>query len=101
MKKYKVFIRGENFLMNVEGVKKKLGFYTARFVEANSEEEAGNAVMDMLRADLKFEKSALNDRSDSPVMYAQEIEELKSFDGYPYPGAGFIWFPSESEGNNS
>lgn len=40
MKKYRVFVRGENFLMNVDSVNQMLGFYTTRFVEAEDEQAA-------------------------------------------------------------
>ncbi len=97
MKKYKVFVRGENFLINLDGVNQKMGFYTTRFVEAESEEAAESAVMDLLRSDPKLIKGVLNEESDSPMMYAEEIEELKSFKGFPVPGTGFAFYPEEGE----
>ena len=72
MKKYRVFIRGENFLMNLDGMPQKLGFYTTRFVDAASEEAAENVVMDLLRGDSKLVNSVLNEGSDPPMMYAEE-----------------------------
>ena len=45
MKKFRVFVRGENFLINLDGVNQKLGFYTTRYVEAEDEEAAESAVM--------------------------------------------------------
>ncbi|HET6891788.1 MAG TPA: hypothetical protein VFH31_11850, partial [Pyrinomonadaceae bacterium] len=83
MKKYKVFVRGDNFLINLDGVNQKMGFYTTRFVEAQNEEAAEYAVMNMLRSDPKLVKGVLNEGSDPPMMYAEEIEELKSFKGFP------------------
>ena len=97
MKKYKVFVRGENFLINLDGVNQKVGFYTTRFVEAEDEKAAEYAVMDMLRGDLKLVKGVLNERSDPPMMYAEEIEELKSFKGFPVPGTGFTFYSEGSE----
>lgn len=96
MKKYKVLVRGENFLINLDGVKQKVGFYTTRFIEARDEEDAENAVMEMLRADPKLIKGVLNEKSDSPIMYAEEIEELESFEGCPVPGGGFAFYPAGS-----
>jgi hypothetical protein len=97
MKKFKVLVRGENFLINLDDVKQKMGFYTTRFVEAESEEAAENVAMDMLRHDPKLVKGVLNERSDPPMMYAEEIEELKSFEGFPVPGGGFAFYPEDSE----
>ena len=93
MKKYRVFIRGENFLMDLDGAPQKLGFYTTRFVEAANEEAAENVVMDLLRGDSKLVNNVLNEGSDPPMMYAEEIEEVKSFNGFPAPGTGFTFYP--------
>lgn len=88
MKKYRVFVRGENFLMNVDSVNQMLGFYTTRFVEAEDEQAAEYAVMDSLRSDPKLVGSVLNEDTDPPMMFAEEIEELESFKGFPAPGTG-------------
>lgn len=63
MKKFKVFVRGENFLINLDGVEQKMGFYTTRFVEAENEVAAEYAVMDILRSDPKLIKGVLCGRS--------------------------------------
>lgn len=97
MKKYKVFARGKNFLINLDGVNQKVGFYTTRFVKAENEEAAEYAVMDMLRNDPQLVKGVLNEESDSPMMCAEEIEELKSFEDYPVPNTGFAFYPEEGE----
>ena len=97
MKKYRVFVRGENFLMNCDGVNQIFGFYTTRFVEADDEEAAEYAVMDLLRGDPKLVGSVLNEDSDPPMMFAEEIEELESFKGFPVPGTGFTFYPAESK----
>lgn len=95
MKQYKVLVRGENFLINLDGVNQKVGFYTTRFVEAESEKEAEYAVMDMLRSDPELIQVVLNEESALPVMFAEEIEELESFKGLPVAGAGFSFYPEE------
>ena len=95
MRKYRVFVRGENFLMNREGRNQKMGFYAARFVEAQDEEEAVCAAVEVLRCDPKLLNSVLNQESDSPSMYAEEIEELEGFDSHPVPGNGFTFYAEE------
>jgi hypothetical protein len=97
MKKFRVFVRGENFLINLDGVEQKLGFYTTRYVEAQNEEAAEYVVMDMLRGDRKLAKGVLNDKSDPPMMYAEEVEEIDSFEGFPLPGTGFAFYPEVNE----
>jgi hypothetical protein len=97
MKKYKVFIRGENFLINLDGDNQMVGFYRTRFIEAENEEAAEYAAMDMLRRDPKLAKGVLNEQSDPPTMYAEEIEELSSFKDCRVPGTGIAFYPQESE----
>jgi hypothetical protein len=96
MKKFRVFVRGENFLLNLDEVDQKLGFYTTRYVEAQNEEAAEYVVMNLLRGDPKLQKGVLNDRSD-PMMHAEKVEEIDSFDGLPLPGTGFAFYPDEKE----
>lgn len=100
MKKYRVFVRGENFLMDVDSVNQMLGFYTTRFVEAEDEQAAEYAVMDSLRSDPKLVGSVLNEDTDPPMMFAEEIEELESFEGFPAPGTGFTFYPAESKNDS-
>lgn len=96
-KKYKVLVRGDNFLFNVGGTDQKLGFYTTRFVEAENEEQAEEKVIALLRDDPTLRGSVLNEQSDSPLMFAEEVVELKSFDGLKVPGGGFTFYPKDSD----
>ena len=95
MRKYRVFVRGENFLLNLEGRSQKMGFFAARFVEAQDEEEAVCAAVEALRADPKLLDSVLNQEADSPLMYAEEIEELEAFDIPPVTVNGFTFYSEE------
>ena len=80
MKKFRVFVRGENFFWESEGAVKRFGFYTTRFVEAADENEAELRAVDTLRQDEKLRGNVLNDKSDLPMLFVEEIEEIPSFD---------------------
>ena len=95
MKKYKVLVRGENFLINLEGEDQKLGFFTTAFVEGQDEEQAEQRAMALLRNDKEFRRSVLNEQSDAPMMFVDEIDELQSFEGVNLPRTGFSFFPEE------
>jgi hypothetical protein len=95
MRKFRVFVRGEHFLINLDGERRRVGFYTTRFVEAADENAAELAAIDLLRNDPQLVKGVLNERSDPPMMYAEEITELIDFEGCPVPGAGFAFFTEE------
>ena len=92
MKKYKVLIRGENFLINLEGKDQKLGFYTTVFVEGQDEEQAERRAIRLLQDDEDFRQSVLNEKSDAPMMFVEEITELKSFEGLNLRRIGFSFF---------
>jgi len=91
-------VEGHNFLIGVENEIRKHGFYTTRFVEARDEEEAETKVVEMLRNDASLVALTQNDRSDPPMMYVEEIEELKSFGEFNVPGSGFSWYPEQGGG---
>jgi len=68
----------------------KHGFYTTRYIEASDMSVAETIAVDLIRSELN--DVVLNDRSDPPVMFVKEIEELESFGNRLVPGSGFTWF---------
>jgi hypothetical protein len=54
MKKYRVFIRGENFIVRGDDQDQKMGFYTTVYVEALDEQSAEFKAMELLRSDQKL-----------------------------------------------
>jgi hypothetical protein len=90
--KLRVLVKGVNFLMEFEGIQRKLGFLTYRFVEAATPEEADGKVADLVRQDLRAKGIVLNDPADPPTFECVEMEEVEELE----PPPGFIWFdPSE------
>jgi len=53
--------------------------------------------MDILRGDPKLAKGVLNNKSDPPMMYAEEVDEIDSLENLPSPGTGFAFYPDEKE----
>jgi hypothetical protein len=97
MRKYKALVRGENFLINLDGEDQKLGFFTTAFVEAQDEDQAEQMAIGVLRDDQDFRKSILNVESDSPMMFVDEIEQVQSFEGQTLPRTGFSFFRKEGK----
>jgi hypothetical protein len=98
MKKYQVFVRGENFLMRFGEHEQKLGFYTTVFVEAQDSQSAEMQAVDLLRNDENLLTGTLNSKSDSPMMFVEDVEEFETFEGRSVPRTGFSFFPMEKEG---
>ena len=92
---FRVLLNGENFWLNMEGRPRRMGFLTTRFVEAKTPDDAELAAVDLLRSEGKLKP--LNDPSDSPRVFATEIEQVEQSDIPPVVG-GFTFFPDEGGG---
>jgi hypothetical protein len=92
---FRTLVRGENFLMSTDGKTERLGFYTTRFVEAEGPEGAEMAAVESIRADTQLAQAISNDRSDPPMIFVDEIQEIMETDILSV-GSGFTFFPTES-----
>jgi hypothetical protein len=91
---YRVYLRGENFLLVIDGTPTRLGFYTTRFVQASDRDGAELLAVDLIRREL--ENRIRNERSDSPMIFAEKIDVV---DGVvPQISSGFAFFPMDSSG---
>ena len=93
MKKYSVLIEGGNFLINIEGSALKCGFFTTRFVVAETNSAEKKKAIELVKLELK--DTVLNDVSDVPIMYVEKVIEVESFAGFSVPGSGFTWFQED------
>lgn len=99
MKKFRVLLRGENFLLNSEGVVKRFGFYTTAFVVSPNGDEAEKMAVELIRKDQRLQEAVLNDKSDPPMLFAEEIEEVDSFGEFEDKknrSLGFAFYDDES-----
>ena len=96
MGKFKVLINGANFLLNLEGREQKVGFYATRFVEAATADEAESAAVEMLRADEWLTSSTRNEKTDTPMLYVEEIVEVSRLKKDADVNTGFTFY-AESE----
>ena len=97
MKKFKVFVRGNNYLLRGIGkLPGKYGFYTTAFVETVNAEHAEAITVELLKNDSKLNKALENDASDSPVINVESVDEIESFDGCRLPRLGLAFFKEET-----
>ena len=92
MNKFRVLVRGENFEMKVEGAVKRLGFFVTRFVVAESQAEAETRAIETVSRDDRLRDSVLNDASNSPMLFADEIEEVSCLEDMERQDEGFAFF---------
>ena len=70
---FALLLRGENFLIRMDGVPERLGFYTTRYVRARNEEEAETRAVQMVRQ-AKSLRGNIRTASLTPMIYLEEIE---------------------------
>ncbi len=90
---FSVFVRGENFLTDVDGVAQRVGFFTTCHVEAVSAELAGERAVGLLRADPKLIGLARNPDDDPFRLVIEEVRPIETFAGLRLPRTGLAVFP--------
>ena len=97
MRKYRVTINGRNYLINVEGQPKRMGFFKIYFLEARDPQEAENLAVSKIVADPKWQGTLLNSADDPPMMCLDSLAELESFEGVESVGTGYIFYPDDPD----
>jgi hypothetical protein len=92
MHKYKVILHGQNVLTEVDGVRKRLSFYTNVFVEAFNVGDAETRAVTLLMDDSGLRKSSSNSTGDPVRFSVEEVHELESFDGVQLPRTGLAFY---------
>ena len=96
MKLFRCSICGENFPGILTGETDPIGFYTTRFVRADTPEEAEILALTLLRDDPRLQVDPTHRTSDTKV-YFEAIDELDEMpNGLKEPGGGYTFFPMES-----
>ncbi len=76
MKKFKVKLHGKNFLLNIDGEFKKLGFYATKFVKAENPQEAEKIAVILIHQNPNLRDAIINENTDRPTINVEEIEEV-------------------------
>jgi hypothetical protein len=84
---FRCFIRGENFPGEVLGESTAVGFYTTRFVDAESATEAEQIAVAALREDAALTVTS-EPRIKNAKVYFEKIEEMPA-DTERVPNTGF------------
>ncbi len=72
LNKYKVNIGGENFIVHLEGEKRRINLVRSYYLTAINEESAEHQALNELKKELT--NLVLNDIKDPPEMYVQSVE---------------------------
>ncbi len=90
MSLFRCLIRGDNFPGKLIGQKKLIGFYTTRYVEADSPEQAELLAVELLRNDPDLEVAPKYRTQDARI-FLEEIDEVSS-KAEKVPNKGFTFF---------
>lgn len=97
MARYRVLLHGVNFLLELEGERRRFGFYTTRVVRASGPEEAEAKAVELIRGDEQLAGNVLNETDDPPMLYAEEIVKLGPLRGRGGANAGFTFYRVEPD----
>ncbi|WP_166213031.1 hypothetical protein [Cognatiluteimonas telluris] len=92
---FRCLIRGENFPGSLACQAEPVGFYTTRWVEAESPAEAEGLAVGLLREDPTLNSVAPEQRTEDAQVYFESIEEVLPEPGRG-SGTGFTFFPMGS-----
>ena len=95
MPRFRVLLKGAPvFLLDVESQKiDRLGFYTTRWVQAASADEAGAVAGQLVLKE--FERNGTKNPPEQPIQVAvEELQEVTWFEAVRKgPGHGFTFYP--------
>jgi hypothetical protein len=98
MKRYRVILNGQNFSMDNGNGAEKIGFYTTRWVKAESPEKAELAAVELVKNDSSLKHSVQNEKSDPPTIFLEELSEVGWFEFFRRnPGGGYTFYPENGE----
>lgn len=90
---FRTLIRGQNFVLALDGQPRRLGFFTTRFVQADDAAGAERAAVAAIRGDPELRANVRNARADPPMIF---VDEIAPVDAAPdAAGSGFAFFPEE------
>ena len=93
---FQSFVRGENFLLDTEDGPQLMGFYAARYTQAETVDEAELTILKNLRAEYEILRPQ-KPQTDKPAkVYFEEFEEL-SEEPKHIANKGVVWYPMDGE----
>lgn len=79
MNKYRVIIKGHNYLLPYDGEPRKMGFTAVRVVRALNHEEAGQTALGLLVRDPRLVRDLLNGSADPSSLEIEAVQRLGLF----------------------
>ena len=96
MQKYRLLIHGRNLLTEVEGVRKKVGFFTTVHLEAFTPTEAETTAIELLKKDPHLSEIRFNREDDPLILLVDKTQEIETFDGLQLPRTGLSLYEEKA-----
>ena len=96
MQKYIVIVNGQNLLIEVDGVRKRHGFFTNVYIEAFTPADAESRALELVREDAHVRDITLNAEGDPLSLSVEEIREVESFGDARMPRTGLGFYPEDT-----
>ena len=98
MKRFKVKLHGENFLLNLDGELKKFGFYATKFVKAENPQKAEKNAIILIYQNPNLRDTVLNENADRPTINLEEIKEVNFLKFFAKKSTtDFTFYPEDEE----
>jgi len=95
MPNFAVFLEGSNFELSRNGLNEVVGFFVSVRVEAQSEQEAANCAIEVVKSDPLLQQEFRPEASAIPRIDAKVVHELQPES--KMKNTEFIFFPMEEE----
>jgi hypothetical protein len=95
-KRFRVLLKGQNFLLSINGEPHKVGFFTTRVVGASTSEEAAARSLNAVWMDERLE-SRTNSPDEPPEVTVEEVQEVPWLFRRLRPPRGFSFYVLDEE----
>lgn len=79
MPRFRVQLRGDNFLLDLDGEHAKFGLRATRIIKAETEQEAVKIAIIRLHQQINKSNQLVKDTLDAPNVYLERTETLKFY----------------------
>jgi hypothetical protein len=98
MKRFKVKLHGENFLLNLDGEFNKFGFYATSFIKAEDPQEVKKIATILIHQNPNLRDTVLNENTDRPRINIEEVEEVNFLKFFAQKSTtSFTFYPEDEE----
>jgi len=97
MKRYKIQLKGENFLLNFTGDPRKFSFQATKYLRARSPEDAEKMAIIMIRQTPELRDAVITEKSDRPKIILESLREINSLHFLLKKSSTRLTFQAEDE----